>query len=175
MPGASFRRLDNIWKVTNISRKVKVSLFKSLILSVLLYGCVTWILTKTEEKKIDSFQTKCLRRILKVRWQQRIPNLTVLEMAEASNISGEIRRRRWNWMGHILRKDPVDDCGVALGWTPEGRRKRGRPKTAWRRMVEVERHKAGWNSLNTARREASDRNMWKANVHALCASWHGES
>ena len=41
MAGASFRRLNKIWKVTNISRKVKVSLFKSLVLSVLLYGCET--------------------------------------------------------------------------------------------------------------------------------------
>jgi len=46
---------------------------------------------------------------------------------------------------------------VSLGWTPEGRRKRGRPKTTWRRMVEVERNHAGWSSWNTARRAASDR------------------
>lgn len=46
---------------------------------------------KTEEKKIDSFQTKCLRRILKVRWQQHISNFTILEIAETLNISGEIR------------------------------------------------------------------------------------
>jgi hypothetical protein len=74
---------------------------------------------KTEEKKIDPFQTKCLRRILKIRWQQRIPNLTVLEMAETHYISEEIRRRRWNWIGHILRKKkPADDRAVALGWSP---------------------------------------------------------
>lgn len=41
---------------------------------------------------------------------------TLLEIREASNISGEIRRMRWNWIGHILRKDPADDCVVALGW-----------------------------------------------------------
>jgi len=86
-----------------------------------------------------------------------------------------VRRRRWNWIGHILRKDPKDDCAVSLGWTPEGRRKRGRPKTTWRRMVEVERNHAGWSSWNTARRAASDRKQWKENVKALCASWHGEN
>ena len=55
-------------------------------------------------------------------------------------------------MVHVLRKSPRDDCAVALWWTPEGRRKRGRPKTAWRRMVKVEKNGANWSSWNTARR-----------------------
>jgi len=95
--------------------------------------------------------------ILKIRWQQHILNKTVLEMAQVDNISDELRRRRWNWIGHILRKDPKDDYAVSLGWRPEGRRKRGRPKTTWRRKVEVERNHAGWSSWNTARCAASDR------------------
>lgn len=102
MACASFRRLDNIWKVTNISREIKVSLFKSLVPSVLLYGCEMCNLTKTEVKKINSFQTKCLI-VLKVSSKQHISNLTVLEMAETASISGDIRIRRWNWIGHILR------------------------------------------------------------------------
>lgn len=57
--------------------------------------------------------------------------MTELEMAKTTNISGEIRKRRWNWIGHIIRKDPADNCAVALGWMHEGRRKRGRPKTTW--------------------------------------------
>lgn len=65
MAGTSFRRLDNIWKAMDIHvrRKTKISLFKSLVLSVLLHGCETWKLTKTEEKRIDTFQTKSLKRM----------------------------------------------------------------------------------------------------------------
>jgi len=170
MANGSFRRLDSIWKATNIGRKTKVSILKSLVLSYLLYGCETWKLTLTEERRKDTFQTKCLRRILKIRWQQHILNKTVLEMAEVDNISDEVRRRRWNWTGHILRKNPKDDCAVSLGWTLKGRRKRGRPKTTWRRMEEVERNLADWSSWNTARRAASDRKQCKENVKALCAS-----
>lgn len=47
----------------DIGRKTKVSLFKSLVLSVLLHGCETWKLTKTEEKRIFTFQTKSLKRM----------------------------------------------------------------------------------------------------------------
>ena len=174
LASTQFKRLSNIWKAGDINRKTKTSLFKSLVLTVLLYGCETWKLTKGEEGKLDSFQNKCLRRIFKIRWQQHISNNTVLEMAEVQKISAEVRRRRWNWIGHILRKDPHDDCAVALGWTPEGRRKRGRPKTTWRRMVEAERNGAGWRTWTSARRAAADRQRWRTDVQALCASRHGE-
>lgn len=81
MANASFRRLENIKKGTNIIRKIIVSLFQSLVLSVLLYGSETW--------------------------------KDVQEMAETSTIRGGIVRRRWN--GLVLRKDPANDCTVALG------------------------------------------------------------
>ena len=172
LASSTFNRLSKIWTATDIGRKTKVSLFKSLVLSVLLYGCETWKLTKGEENKLDVFQTRCLRRMFKIRWQQRVTNKAVLEMAGAEKISDEVRRRRWNWIGHVLRKEPTHDCAVALGWAPEGKRKRGRPKTTWRRMVEVERNKAGWQTWGEARRTAADRPRWKRDVRALCASWH---
>jgi hypothetical protein len=175
LASAQFKRLSNIWQASDISKKTKTSLFKSLVLSVLLYGCETWKLTKGEEEKLDIFQTKCLRRIFKIRWREHVTNKTVLEMAGTERISEEVRRRRWNWIGHVLRKDRTDDCAVALGWTPEGRRKRGRPKTTWRRMVELERNGAGWNTWNSARRAAADRIQWRNDVQALCASWHREN
>ena len=172
LASSTFNRLSKIWTATDIGRKTKVSLFKSLVLSVLLYGCETWKLTKREENKLDVFQTRCLRRMFKIRWQQRVTNKAVLEMAGAEKISDEVRRRRWSWIGHVLRKEPTHDCAVALGWAPEGKRKRGRPKTTWRRMVEVERNQAGWQTWGEARRTAADRPRWKRDVRALCASWH---
>ncbi|XP_071839518.1 uncharacterized protein [Apostichopus japonicus] len=165
------KRLSNICQASDISRKTKASHFMSLVLSILLYGCETWKLTKGEEKKLDIFQTKCLRRIYKIRWQQHVSSKTVLEMAGAEKISEEVRRRRWKWIGHVVRKDQNDDCAVALGWTPEGRRKRGRPKTTWRRMVEAERNCAGWSTWNSACQAAANRTQWRIDVRDLCAFW----
>jgi len=59
LASAQFKRLSNIWQASDISRKTKTSLFKSLVLSVLLYGCKAWELTKGEEKKLDTFLAKC--------------------------------------------------------------------------------------------------------------------
>ena len=69
-------------------------------------------------------------------------NKRVVELAEINDISCEVRRRRWNWLGHILRGEGENDCFTALEWTPEGRRARGRPKTTLKE-IEKERNKAG--------------------------------
>ena len=124
-------------------------LYKTLVKPVLMYGCETWKMNKSDENKIDVFQSRCLRRIFKIRWQERITNKDVLKMAEMENLSEGVRKRRWKFIGHIMRKKPNNDCRTALTWTPEGtegRRKRGRPKTTWRKTVEREREKAGWKN-----------------------------
>ena len=77
---ASFNRLIKIWR-TRSNRKTKATLFKTLVLSVFLYGRETWNMTKGEEKKLNIFQTKCLRRIFRIRRQQHVPNKEVLETA----------------------------------------------------------------------------------------------
>ena len=46
--------------------------------------------------------------------------------------------RRWKWIGHVIRRDQNSITKTALHWAPEGKRKRGRPKNTWRRIVEGE-------------------------------------
>ena len=93
-------------------------------------------------------------------------------MAEMENLSEDVRRRRWKFIGHIMRKEANNDCRNALTWTPEGRRKRGRPRTTWRRTVERERAKAGWKNWSEVQIAAADRANWRSCVEALCATWH---
>ena len=73
-------------------------------------------------------------------------------------------------IGHILRQDRHNLSNVAMTWAPEGKRKRGRPKTTWRRTVERERTEAGWKSWDEARAAAADRKKWRDSVKALCAT-----
>lgn len=174
LASGQFKKLAGIWKAGDISKKTKTSLFRSLVLSVLCYGCETWKLTKGEERALDSFQNRCLRRIYKVHWSDHTTNEEVLMMAGTEKMSRIVMERRWKWIGHVLRKVRSDDCAVALGWAPEGRRRRGRPKMTWRRMVEMERDGAGWKSWDSARQAAGDRQQWRENVLALCASRHEE-
>ncbi|KAL9982039.1 hypothetical protein ACROYT_G010825 [Oculina patagonica] len=134
-----------------------------------------WKLTAAGEKKLDRFQFTCLRRILRIWWPQCIRNDTISQVTGIKKISDEIRRRRWNWIGHVLRKERNDDCMVAMGWQPEGKRKVGRPKTTWRRTVNKECGQKGWSSWSEVRGAAQDRASWRETVTALCASWREEN
>ena len=75
------------WSSNSISRRTTVRLYKTLVKPVLMYDCETWKMNKSDENKIDVFQSRCLRRIFKMRWQDRIRNKEVLQMAEMENLS----------------------------------------------------------------------------------------
>ena len=101
----AFYNLMNIWRAKNIGRNTKIKLFKTLVCPVLLYGCEAWEVPKAEENKMDSFQFTCLKRILGIRWSQKICNEEIEKITRVNKISNELRRRRWNWIGHVLRKE----------------------------------------------------------------------
>ena len=65
-------------------------------------------------------------------------------------ITQQIKHRRWELIGHVLRKSVNENTRIALTWTPEGRRKRGRPKETWRRTVERERGEVGFKGWTEA-------------------------
>ena len=115
-----------------------------------------------------------VRRILKISWEDYLTNEEVLRRAGVHQFSSEVKRRRWKMIGHVLRQERGNDCSIALTWTPEGRRKQGRPKTTWRRTVEKERGEAVWRSWDKVRSEAADREKWKCTVKVLCATRHEE-
>ena len=78
-----------------------------------------------------------------------------------------LMRRRWRWIGHVTRQE-ASIAKTAMHWTPEGKRKRGRPKITWRRTVEKERKEMGktWEGIKLM---ARDRQMWREHVAALHA------
>ncbi|KAI0229379.1 hypothetical protein LSAT2_020211, partial [Lamellibrachia satsuma] len=130
----------------------------------------TWKINEGDNRKLDTFFFKCLRRILQIRWPYVVSNRDILAKTKLKTISTEVKLRRWKWVGHILRMEKNSNCETALTWTPEGRRKVGRPKTTWRSTIENERRILGWNSWNEARRVAADRTRWRRFTSALWAT-----
>ena len=165
----TFSRLRKIWNTKNITRRTKLRIFKSLVVPVLLYGCETWRMNKGDDNRIDVFQNKCLRRIFKIEWKDHIKNKDILDQAGMKPLSKEVKRRRWKMIGHVLRQDRQNHTNTALTWTPEGKRRKGRPKATWRRTVDRERKEAGWKSWDEARAVAANRAQWRHSVEALCA------
>ena len=79
----------------------------------------------------------------------------------------QIRKRKWTWIGHTLRKDPSSITRQALKWNPQGKRRRRSPRNIWRRSVEDEMSNAG-HSWHTLAQMAQNRVRWRGIVSGLC-------
>ena len=117
-------RLSIIWK-SNLTDKMQRSFFQAAVVSILLYGCTTWTLTKRLEKKLDGNYTRMFRAILNKSWQQH-PTRRQL-YGHLPPITKAIQARRTRHAGHCWRsKDEI--VSDVLLWTPAyGPSKAGRP------------------------------------------------
>ncbi|GFS14912.1 hypothetical protein ElyMa_004918900 [Elysia marginata] len=146
----------------------KLKLYTSNVRAVLLYASETWRTNRRIENKLRGFEGRCLTRILGIRWEHRVTNKEISERTDIRPIVEEVKKRRWRWLGHILRMSKSRHPLIALTWNPQGARKKGRPQGTWRTSVESERVESGktWNELNWL---AQDRCEWRKFVGALCA------
>ena len=107
-------RFSIIWK-SNLTDKMKRSFFQAAVVSVLLYGCTTWTLTKQLEKKLDGNHTRMLRAILNKSWQQHPTRCQLY--GHLPPVMKTIQARRTRHAGHCSRsKDEI--VSDVLLWTP---------------------------------------------------------
>ena len=130
-------------------------------------------MTKTISHKQEVFHNRCLHRILRIYWPQTISNYELCRRTGTEPITQQVRQKRWRWIGHVLRMPPAALPRVALRWTPDGHRKRGRPKETWRRTVEKERKENSW-TWGHLEGQAPDRSQWRTLAEALRVSQHKE-
>ena len=117
-------KLSIIWK-SDLTNKMKHSFFQAAVISILLYGCTTWTLTKRLEKKLDDNYTRMLQAILNKSWRQH-PTKHQL-YGHLSPITKTIHGRQTRHTGHCWRSKDELISDVIL-WTPTyGRAKAGQP------------------------------------------------
>jgi len=76
-----------------------------------------------------------LRYILRIWWPKIISNKDLWKVTGQEDKNVEIRKRKFGWIGHTLRKEDGEILRAALFWNPQVKRKRGRPRNSWRRSV----------------------------------------
>ena len=162
----AFMMLKNIWNSTQIKKTTKLRIFNSNVKTVLLYGCETWRTTKATTHRLQTFMNTCLRRILKINWQDKVTNEDLWHNGAQDPIDKQILKRKWGWIGHTLRKPPTSITRQVLTWNPQGKRKRGRPRNSWRRDTEMELSRQGI-SWREAERAAQSRVRWRGVVNGL--------
>lgn len=159
-----FAMLFKVWRSNTINTATKIRIFDACVKSILLYGCETWFLTKDLSQKLQTFINRCLRNILRIWWPQIITNENLLLRTNQIKIESEIKKRKYGWLGHTLRKERSEVPHAALEWNPQGYRSVGRPKTSWRNTVAKETSKS-YNQLRYIARERED---WKIYVKNIC-------
>jgi hypothetical protein len=164
---AAFILLKNIWRSKEITTGTKIRLFNTNVKAVLLYGSDTWRINVSTIKILQTFINSCLRRIMGIYWPDTISNEELWERAHQPPLAKVIVQRRWRWIGHTLRKPATNTTRHALKWTPQGKRKRGRPRNTWRRELSADLERMGhtWSGLE---KMAKDREEWRNLVSGLC-------
>ena len=71
--------LDSIFKSRDITSPTKVHLVKAMVFLVVMYGCESWTVKKSEHRRIDAFELWCWRRLLRVPWTARRSNHSILK------------------------------------------------------------------------------------------------
>ena len=105
MAKAAFNKKKSLF-TSKLNLNLMKKLLKCYVLSMALYGAETWTLRATDQKRFESFEMWCWRRMEKISWTDHVRNEEVLlRVNEQRQILHEIRKRKANCTGHILRRN----------------------------------------------------------------------
>ena len=105
MTKAAFNKKMAFFSST-LDLQLRKKLVKCYVWSIALYGAETWTLRAVDQKHLVCFEMWCWRRMEKISWTDHVTNEDVLlRVMEQRNIIHEIRKRKANWIGHILRRN----------------------------------------------------------------------
>ncbi len=149
-----------VFRSKNLSIGTKMSVFRSLVLSILLYGCETWPVTMVEIRKLNTFHRRCIRDIVRVTIWDQIRTEVVLARAKEEPIQDQIRRHRLRWLGHLSRMDHGrPQMQVLRSRVLNCKRRVGGQKQRW---ADVVRHDLKALGVDAWEEAARDRPRWRS-------------
>ena len=125
-PWTATTNLESILKNKDITLPIKLHVVKAMVLPVVMYGCESWTIKKTEHRRIDAFELWCWRRLLWVPWTARRSTQSILkEISPEYSIEGLMLKLKLQYFGHLMWKaggegdDRGWDCWMAslTQWT----------------------------------------------------------
>ena len=148
-PSADYVRTSGIGEGSPQRRRSKC--IRAVVLTTVLYGCETWRVYQRHAKRLNHFRTTCLRKLLGIKWQDRIPNTEVLTRAGLNSIYTILMKSQLRWAGHIARMS--DECipkKLLFGELQKGKQSQGDQKKRFKDTL-----KSSLKSFNI------DRNSWE--------------
>ena len=159
---AAFCRLrGSIWDRSGIRLDTKLKVYRLVVLSTLLYVCKTWTVYQRHAKRLNHFHTSCLRKLLKIKLQDRITDTEVLKRAGLQSVHTLLKLAQLWWTGHATRMpDERLPKKILYGELQVGKRSHGGQKKRYKDTL-----KASLKDFNIPTESweqiAHDRTKWR--------------
>ncbi|KAJ4443780.1 hypothetical protein ANN_05558 [Periplaneta americana] len=141
MGNACYYSVEKLLSSSLLSKNLKVRIYKTVILPVVLYGCETWTLTLREEYRLRVFENKVLRKIFGAKrdevtgeWR-KFHNAELHALYSSPDIIRNIKSRCLRWAGHVWANPEMH---IVLVGRPEGKRPLGRPRRRWEDNIKMD-------------------------------------
>ena len=150
-----------VFKSRNLSKTTKVRVFRSMVMSVLLYGAETWPVTQHDIRRLKTFQMRCLRDIVGVTLWDKRRNDDILEETGELPVEEQLRLKRLQWFGHLQRMPDHRPQKQLLRCRPTGKKRRpGGTSLRWVDVISRDLTRiANWQEV------VMDRSEWRAAIH----------
>ena len=151
---ACYHLVQNLLSSSLLSKNVKIKIYRTIILLVVLYGCETWSLTLREEYRLRMFENRLPRSIYGTKrdkvtgeWR-KLHNEELHDLYTSPNISWMMKLKRMRWVGRVACMEKMRGVYRVLVGKPEGRRPLGRPRRRWEDYIKMDVQEVGaWTGL----------------------------